>query len=261
MIRKRNEKMDLVVRYCRYRKGLSMSQAFERLQTQAKEYGIELTDAQLGQFAKYYEMLIETNKVMNLTAITELEEVIEKHFLDSIALIKVIDLNQALTVMDMGTGAGFPGIPLKIAFPNLKVVLSDSLNKRVKFLTQVIKELALTDIEAVHARAEELSRNPMYRETFDLVVSRAVANLSTLSEYCIPFTKVGGQFISYKSGDCDEEVKAASKAIQILGGEMDLVFKFDLGDSKRSFIRIKKVKNTGKKFPRKAGVPSKEPIK
>lgn len=225
-----------------------------------KELSVDLSERQIEQFLHYYEMLIEKNKVMNLTAITDYDEVIEKHFLDSISLVRVMDVNRELSVIDMGTGAGFPGIPLKIAFPDLKITLADSLNKRVLFLQDVIHELGLKGIEAVHGRAEDLAYRKEYRENFDLCVSRAVANLSTLSEYCIPFVKTGGQFISYKSGDCDEEVKTAGHAIQVLGGKISKVEKFSLGESGRAFVVIDKVRATGKSYPRKAGTPSKNPL-
>ena len=221
---------------------------------------IVLTDQQLEQFEKYYEMLIEKNKVMNLTAITEFDEVIEKHFLDSINICHLLDLQSEIRLLDLGTGAGFPGIPLKIVFPKLNVVLADSLNKRILFLKDVIQKLGLKDIEAIHGRAEELARQPEYRENFDLCVSRAVANLSTLSEYCIPFVKEGGKFVSYKSGNCEEEINDSKKAVQLLGGKITKVDKFELGEASRSFVVIDKVKTTAKRFPRKAGTPSKEPL-
>lgn len=226
------------------------------------DLGIELTEKQIDQFLTYYEMLVEKNKVMNLTAITEFDEVIEKHFLDSLSLIKVKDLHNRTNVLDLGTGAGFPGIPLKIAFPELNITLMDSLNKRILFLQDVINELGLTDIEAVHGRAEEAARNKKYREKYDLCVSRAVANISTLSEYCLPFVKVGGQFISYKSGNIDEELDSAKKGIKILGGTITDVHKFDLGENKqgRSFVIIDKNQPTPKTYPRKAGTPSKNPL-
>lgn len=225
-----------------------------------KEFHISLSDHQMKQFIQYYEMLIEKNKVMNLTAITDFDEVIIKHFLDSLSLVKVIDLQENLSLLDLGTGAGFPGIPLKIAFPNLKITLADSLQKRILFLRDVIQQLGITDIEAIHCRAEEYARQNHIRETFDLCVSRAVANLSTLSEYCLPFVKSNGLFISYKSGEIDEEVKNANHAIHVLGGKVIHIERFNLGESKRSFICIKKIKNTPNIYPRKAGTPSKNPL-
>ena len=237
-----------------------MEYNFDKFVEEANKISIQFTDKQLEQFRTYYEMLVEKNKVMNLTGITEWDEVLEKHFLDSIALIRAIDLNQNLSVMDMGTGAGFPGIPLKIAFPNLKVTLADSLNKRVLFLQEVIDALGLENIEAIHGRAEDLARDKCYREQYDLSVSRAVANLSTLSEYCLPFVKIGGQFISYKSGEIEEEVAESKSAVFLLGGKIKDTVKFELGESGRSFIIIDKVKGTPKTYPRKAGTPSKKPL-
>lgn len=235
-----------------------------RLQEKATLLNVNLSDEQIKQFETYYDMLIETNKVMNLTAITELEEVITKHFLDSLLLAKVYPniMDQDIKVLDLGTGAGFPGIPLKIAFPNLKITLMDSLNKRVKFLQLVIDALHLCDIEAVHGRAEEAARNVKYRECFDLCVSRAVANLSTLSEYTLPFVKVNGMCIPYKAAEVEEEVEKAGKAIQVLGGKLIAVKKIPLPDTdiERSFILIEKVHKTSKVYPRKAGTASKEPI-
>ena len=226
------------------------------------ELNICLSDEQKSHFIKYYEMLVEKNKVMNLTAITEFDEVIEKHFLDSLALSTIMDLHQSLYVLDLGTGAGFPGIPLKIAFPELNIVLMDSLQKRVKFLQEVIDELGLTDIQAIHGRAEETGRNKLYREQFDLCVSRAVANITTLSEYCLPFVKEGGRFISYKSSSIDEELEEGKKGIFLLGGKVSDLHKFQLPDSdlQRSFVVIDKVKKTPKAYPRKAGTPSKDPL-
>ena len=222
--------------------------------------GIELSDEQLQQFIAYYEMLVEKNKVMNLTAITDFDEVLEKHFEDSLSLIQAVDLRKPQTVIDLGTGAGFPGVPLKIAFPKLKVTLADSLNKRILFLDDVIRELKLEGIKTVHGRAEDLAKNAKYREKFDLCVSRAVANLSTLSEYCLPFVKIGGKFVSYKAGECDEEVTASKSSVFLLGGKIVDVKKFELGESKRAFVIIDKVGGTPKKYPRKAGTPSKDPL-
>lgn len=236
-----------------------------RLKKLAQEINIDLTDYQIEQFEKYYEGLIETNKVMNLTAITKKEEVIVKHFLDSIAIASVYpDIKKKnISILDLGTGAGFPGIPLKIAFPQLDITLMDSLNKRVKFLQSVIDELQLKKIEAIHGRAEEMARKKEYRESYDLCVSRAVANLSTLNEYCIPFVKVDGNFISYKSSEIEEEVNLAKKSIKILGGKLTTVKKIHLPDSDidRCFVMIKKEKKTPASYPRKAGTASKEPIR
>ena len=222
--------------------------------------GITLSDKQLQQFITYYEMLVEKNKVMNLTAITDFDEVLEKHFEDSLSLIQAVDLRKPQTVIDLGTGAGFPGIPLKIAFPELQITLADSLNKRILFLDDVIQKLGLEGIETVHGRAEDLARNVKFREQFDLCVSRAVANLSTLSEYCLPFVKLGGKFVSYKAGECDEEVAAYKSSVFLLGGRIADVKKFNLGESKRAFVIIDKVGGTPKKYPRKAGTPSKDPL-
>ncbi len=224
---------------------------------------IVLDQEQIDQFDKYYEILVEWNKVMNLTGITEYQEVVEKHFLDSLSIVKVMDMDQAERVIDIGTGAGFPGIPLKIAFPKLDIVLLDSLNKRIRFLDHVIEELGLEGIRTIHGRAEDFARDGKYRERFDLCVSRAVANLSSLSEYCLPYVKVGGRFVSYKSGDIGEEVNDASKAIALLGGKKERIEKFQLPDTdiQRSFVVIRKTKNTQKRYPRKAGMPTKEPLK
>lgn len=224
---------------------------------------IELTEKQYEQFDQYFKLLVEWNKVMNLTGITEYDEVNEKHFVDSLSIVKAIDIKNVDKVIDIGTGAGFPGIPLKIAFPHLKVTLLDSLNKRIKFLNEVISELGLEEIETIHGRAEDFARQEKYREQYDLCVSRAVANLSTLSEYCMPYVKVGGYFIPYKSGEIKDEVIEAKTAVKVLGGtQKDLIiFKLPDTDINRSFVKIEKIKNTGKKFPRKAGLPSKDPIK
>lgn len=223
---------------------------------------IELPDGALELLNRYYEMLVDTNKVMNLTTITEYSEVIIKHFADSAAIGCITDMNGNIDVIDVGTGAGFPGIVLKIVYPQLSVVLLDSLNKRVNFLKNVITELGLTDISAIHGRAENIARNKDYREKFDLCVSRAVANMSSLSEYCLPFVKVGGRFIPYKADGCDEEVKTASKAVNILGGKIRKIESYVIPDTDicRKFVVIDKLRNTSAKYPRKAGLPTKEPL-
>lgn len=228
-----------------------------------QELGLELNENQLMQFCNYYEILIEKNKVMNLTTITDYDEVIEKHFLDSLSLVKAVDLTKEKYLLDLGTGAGFPGIPLKIAFPNLKILLLDSLNKRIGFLKEVIEALHLKNIDAVHGRAEEMARKKEYRESFDICVSRAVANLASLSEYCIPFVKKGGVFVAYKSGEIEVEVNDSQKAFHVLGGCQKQVLKFQLPNTEvnRSFVVIEKKNTTPKSYPRKAGTPSKEPIK
>lgn len=232
------------------------------LDDKVRRLNIILDDIQLKQFEKYFEILIEWNKVMNLTGITEYQDVVDKHFVDSLSIVNVLDMNKIDNIIDIGTGAGFPGVPLKIAFPHLKVVLLDSLNKRIKFLNHVIDELELRDIRTLHGRAEDFARKTEYREKFDVCVSRAVANLASLSEYCLPYVKVGGCFVSYKSVDVDGELDNSKKAISILGGKIDLVTKFQLPDTDihRSFVKIDKTKSTLKKYPRKAGMPTKEPL-
>ena len=239
-----------------------MNYDFSHFQRILEKWEIPFSSEQQEQFVTYYKMLVEKNKVMNLTAITEFDEVLDKHFLDSIALARYVDLTTSISLIDLGTGAGFPGMPLKIMFPNLKVTLADSLNKRIVFLDEVIGELGLTDIQTVHARAEDLAHNSDYREQYDYCVSRAVANLSSLSEYCLPFVRIGGTFISYKSGEIEEELAAAKKAIFLLGGQFDQVIPFQLEgtDLGRSFVLIKKDKKTAKTYPRKSGMPTKKPL-
>lgn len=226
------------------------------------QWNLELTEQKEKQFGMFYDLLIEKNKVMNLTAITEFDEVIVKHFLDSISLCNYCDLTKDMNVIDLGTGAGFPGIPLKIMFPNLKMTLADSLNKRILFLNEVIDQLQLSEINTVHGRAEDLASDINYREQYDLCVSRAVANLSTLSEYCLPFVKMNGTFISYKSGEVEQEVAASKNAMFLLGGKVQDVIQFQLADSEnsRSFVIINKIKKTPRTYPRKAGTPTKNPL-
>lgn len=228
-----------------------------------EELHVVLSDVQVEQFLIYYEMLTEKNKVMNLTAITEFDEVMKKHFIDSLSLVKAYDLHvHDISVIDIGTGGGFPGIPLKIAFPHLKVTLMDSLHKRVDFLREVIEELDLQEIDAVHGRAEDHAKPGKLRERYDLCVSRAVANLSVLSEYCLPYVKVGGKFISYKSEKITKEMKDAEYAITTLGGRIAEQISFTLPDSDlfRNLFVVEKCVPTPAKYPRKAGMASKKPL-
>lgn len=225
-----------------------------------KEFNIKINDEQIKKFMNYMNLLLEWNEKINLTAITQPEEVKLKHFVDSLTVLKYI--NDDDKVIDIGTGAGFPGIPLKIMNENTKITLLDSLNKRINFLNIVIETLNLRNIQAIHGRAEEIARNKLYREKYDVAVSRAVANLSTLTEYMLPFVKVGGKCICMKGANVNEELERAQNAIKELGGEIERVDNFYLSDNdnERNIIVIKKVKETNPKYPRKAGTPSKEPL-
>lgn len=225
-----------------------------------EKMSISLNKEQYDQFYAYMVLLIEWNEKINLTAITEPQEIILKHFVDSLTIAKYIE--EGKTIIDMGTGAGFPGIPLKIYRNDVKVVLADSLNKRIKFLNEAIEKLQLKNIETIHCRAEELGKNKEYREKFDYATSRAVANLSTLSEYLLPFVKLNGSGIFMKTMEIDEELENAKKAIKILGGRIEKVNKFEIPESDlgRSIIIVKKEKQTPSKYPRKPGTPAKEPL-
>lgn len=226
----------------------------------AAQAGFELSALQLEQFEKYYEMLVETNKVMNLTALTEPQDVAVKHFVDS--LMAYADYFPGKVLADVGKGAGFPGIPLKIYCPSLKVVLIDSLAKRLNFLQRVIAELGLKDIECVHLRAEDAGKNPAHREKYDIVTARAVARLSVLSEYCLPLVKVGGVFVALKGSKYHDEIASAGKALSVLGGKLIEAKKVELPglNDGRAVVTIKKVKASPKAYPRKAGLPDKNPL-
>lgn len=228
-----------------------------------KQKGIELSDEQIEQFRKYFELLVEWNEKMNLTAITDLEGVYLKHFYDSISASFYFDFTKVTTVCDVGAGAGFPSIPIKICFPHLEITIVDSLNKRITFLNHLANELNLSKMSFVHARAEEFGQNANYREQFDVVTARAVARLSVLSELCIPLAKEGGFFVALKAAAGAEEMKDAAKAITTLGAKLKEEFAFHLPveESERSLYVFDKVKTTPKKYPRKPGVPNKTPIK
>lgn len=232
-----------------------------KMQEYSNEMGILLKEKQINQFYTYMNLLLEWNKKINLTAITKPEEIILKHFIDSMTIVNDIEKNARL--IDVGTGAGFPGIPLKIIREDIEVMLLDSLNKRIIFLQEVIKQLSLMRIEAVHSRVEEFGKNKKYRESFDYATSRAVANLSTLSEYLIPLVKLEGCCISMKGSEIEEEVQQSKKAILLLGGKIEKIKKFQLpkSDIDRNVIIIRKVKSTPSKYPRKPGMATKEPIK
>lgn len=234
----------------------------EILKKAAEEYGISLSETQLQQFDRYQELLVEWNQKMNLTALTEPKDVAIKHMIDSGSVYDEKWFSEGMSVIDVGTGAGFPGLPLKILCPSLKVTLLDSLNKRVKFLETVVSELGLSDIVCVHARAEEAARQKQYREKFDAVVSRAVARLPILAEYDLPFVRVGGFFAAMKGAKYEEEAQEAKKAVKLLGGGEPVLREIKLPglEDKRGIIYIRKEKKTPSVYPRKAGTPEKNPI-
>ncbi|MGA9173762.1 MAG: 16S rRNA (guanine(527)-N(7))-methyltransferase RsmG [Thermoactinomyces sp.] len=234
----------------------------EWLRQEVSEWGLTLTDEQLRQFDEYFKRIVETNKVMNLTAITEPREVYIKHFYDSLLLAKSLDMNTIGSMIDVGTGAGFPGIPLKIAFPHLQLVLLDSLKKRVQFLRETGDALGLKQVECIHGRAEDFAKRKEYRQSFELATARAVARLNVLAEYCLPFVKVGGYFISMKGPSVDEEITEAKRALFLLGKTTIEKVEFQLpeGMGTRNILIMKKRDQTPKAYPRKAGTPAKQPL-
>ena len=245
----------------------------EYIEREIKKTGVNLTREQADQLVSYYDMIVERNRVMNLTRIVDFEDAVAKHFVDSLTLCRVIDPKSVKSVLDIGTGAGFPGVPLAVAYPHLNVTMLDSVGKKIAFVNEVIDALHISgemksdgetggrngSVRAVQGRAEDLARGE-YRENFDLCVSRAVANLSVLAEYVLPFVKKNGCFAAYKAHDCDEELEGARKGIRILGGEIEKIDKFSIGDAGRCLILIRKIHTTPARYPRKAGVPSKQPL-
>lgn len=230
----------------------------EKLKEKFKSYNISLTDFQASQFEMYYNLLIEWNEKFNLTAITDEDEVIEKHFIDSVLPHNVIKENSK--IIDIGAGAGFPGIPLKILRPDLNFILIDSVNKKITFISEVISKLSLTGIVAIHTRIEDLAINPAYREKLDICISRAVARLNTLVEYSLPFIKVGGEMVAYKSRQIDEEIEEAKKAIKLLGGKLKELTVNNLENSDRNVVVIEKISECPEKYPRSKNLPRTNPI-
>lgn len=237
-----------------------IKESVREIRVQGSGSPLEITDQQADQLCRYYDMLVEKNKVMNLTRITDFEDFIRKHLVDSLELIRSFDMKNVDKVLDLGSGAGFPGLPLKIVYPHIDIVMVDSVGKKTDFINEVIDALDIKNARAAHFRAEDMARDRKYREQFDLCTSRAVARLATLCEYCLPFVKVGGTFAAYKSGESDEEIDEASKAIHVLGSKLERRDDFDEYDIKRTILQIKKIRPVSALYPRKAGIPSKKPI-
>lgn len=235
---------------------------FDILNKASDNEGLEFSENKYAQFMKYKDLIKEWNEKVNLTAIKEDEEIIKKHFIDSMKVFKFDQLKDAKNVIDIGTGGGFPGIPMKIIKPEINIVLLDSLNKRINFLNEVIKSLELKDIKAIHGRAEDFAQEVQYREKFDVAVSRAVANLTVLSEYCIPYVKIGGYFVAMKGPAVEDEIKQSKNAIRMLGGRIEHIEKVQIEDSdlNHNLVIIKKVAGTNRKYPRKAGMVTKSPL-
>ena len=232
----------------------------QNLKEELKALALPSDDDALRQFELYMNGVLEWNGKINLTAITEEDDFVEKHYIDSLKLAKLGLLKPGNRVMDLGTGGGFPGVPLAIVYPQTDFILADSLNKRLKVIDELCEEIGISNVSTVHGRAEDLGHNQEYRETFDCCVSRAVANLSTLCEYCLPMVKPGGYFVAYKTGTAEEEIKNAEKAIKILGGGKAEIISSDHENIDHCFVKIKKLQNTARQYPRKAGTPSKQPL-
>lgn len=239
-----------------------MNSFHSRWITELKHHGIDLSNRQLTQFQIYYKQLIEWNKRMNLTAITEEQQVYYKHFFDSLSLSFFLSLEGELSLADIGSGAGFPGIPLAILNPNVKVTIIDALNKRIRFLEHLIDQLQCANVRCIHGRAEDIGQDNTFRETFDIVTARAVARLQILNEFCLPLVKVGGVFVAMKAADADTEVNEAKNSLHILGGKISTINQFQLPyeQASRKIIIISKTRSTPKKYPRKSGVPAKQPL-
>lgn len=233
----------------------------EYILSAVKDFKIELSEEQLSQLETYYNLLVSWNEKMNLTAITEPKDVAIKHFADSLSVLNYVDIPNNASIIDVGTGAGFPGLVLKIARPDIKLTLLDSLNKRLVFLEDVLNNLGL-DAQLIHSRAEEGGQNIDLRECYDFAVSRAVAQLNVLCEYCLPYVRLSGNFIAFKGGESDDEIKNASKAIQTLGGKKKNVYKFDLTENSgsRTLVVIEKVQPTPDKYPRQNGKIKAKPL-
>ena len=236
---------------------------FDLMKKGANEASIELSEKQYEQFIKYMRLVQEWNEKINLTAITEDNDFIKKHFIDCIKAFKSQAITNADSIIDVGTGAGFPGIPLAILHPKAKITLLDSLNKRINFLNTVVRELGLTNVTTIHSRAEDGARNPELREKFDVATSRAVANMAVLSEFCMPYVKKGGYFVALKGPAVEEEIQNGKNAISILGGELENIIEVSIEDTdlKHNVVEVKKVKNCPKAYPRKAGTVNKKPLK
>ena len=234
----------------------------DQFQFMLGEKGISLSPLQLEQYEQYYQTLIEWNEKMNLTAITDKEAVYLKHFFDSLSAAFYFDFSRPLTICDVGAGAGFPSIPIKIAFPNISITIVDSLNKRISFLEHLAKMLKLENVRFIHDRAETFGRNLEHREQYDVVMARAVARMSVLSELCLPLVKVGGTFIAMKAQSAQDELDTGKKAITVMGGKLETVHSFILPieESERNLLIVKKMKQTPKQYPRKPGTPNKTPI-